>query len=139
MKRALGVLSIALLFAAGLALAAPAPTIQTLRWFFKGGVTIGSDTSPITRTVLADVDYDFASATIVCNDSPAVTALGAKVGDPCFVGIGQRDGGVQIVTANSTFSCFSDAVDTGKLRHCAVGTAANPVDAGYVLRFISSQ
>ena len=134
------------LFAAGLlalvVIAAPPMTIdQTARWV-KGGLYIGSssasalDKNRINSTITVDVDYDFASATIVCNDTPAQTATGVRKGDPCFVGIGPRDGGVQVTTANSVFDCYSDADDTAKLRHCAVGTAANPADAGYVLRFI---
>lgn len=95
-----------------------------------------AETHAVSKSLVADVDYDFASSTIVCTDTPAVTLTGAAVGAPCFVGIGPRDGGTQIVTANSTFSCFVDAVDTVKLRHCAVGTAANPADAGYVVRVV---
>lgn len=114
------------------------------RWV-KGGLNIGTTAAKgapsnrITGTVVADVDYDFPSTTIVCNDSWAVAAPGVKKGDPCFVGIGPRDGGVQIVTANSSFSCYSDADDTAKVRHCAAGTAANPADAGYTARFLSAQ
>lgn len=95
-----------------------------------------AETHAINKALVADVDYDFPSATIVCNDSPAVTMTGAVVGAPCFVGIGPRDGGTQVLTANSNFSCFVDAVDTVKVRHCAAGTAANPADAGYVARVI---
>lgn len=138
MKRAIAVLFVVLL--ATLAVAAVPVTVQRGRWLFSAGLGIGSGSQSdvIDRTQVVDVDYDFAAATIVCNDTPAVTATGVKVGDPCFVGVGPRDGGTQIVTANSTFFCFSDAVGTVKLRHCAVGTAANPADAGYTLRIISS-
>ena len=138
MKRlGFGVLAVFLL--ASLALAA-GPTIQRTRWAFLGGLSIGNDTTKnqLDNTVTADVDFDFASGTIICTDTPATPAVGAKLGDTCFVGIGPRDGGVQIVTANSTFHAFVDAVDTVKLRHCPVGTAANPVDAGYVVRCLSS-
>lgn len=143
MKR-IGMLAVVMLFAVGAVAAVPMAIDQTARWV-KGGLYVGSSTASsldknrISNAITVDVDYDFASATIVCNDTPAQTATGAKKGDPCFVGVGPRDGGVQIVTANSTFGCFSDADNTAKLRHCAVGTAANPADAGYVLRFISSQ
>lgn len=92
----------------------------------------------IDGTVVADIDYDFANGTIVCTDTPAHTAAGVKVGDPCFVGIGPRDGGTAIVTDNSVFSAYVSATDAVKLRHCPVGTAANPVDAGYVVRCISA-
>lgn len=91
----------------------------------------------ITRSLVADISYDFAASTIVCTDTPAVTLTGAQAGDPCIVGIGPRDGGTPIVTANSAFSCFAQN-NSVILRHCAVGTAANPVDAGYTVRVISS-
>lgn len=115
------------------------------RWV-KGGLYVGATTNVsaarknrISNAITVDVDHDFAASTIVCTDTPALTATGVKKGDPCMVGIGPRDGGTQIVTANSVFNCFSEADNEAKLRHCAVGTAANPADAGYVLRFISSQ
>jgi hypothetical protein len=138
-KFAISLLMLVLL--AGVAFAISPVTTQPGRWAFPKGIFIGNDTAKnrIADTVTVDVDYDFASGTIVCTDSAAASAPGVLAGDPCFVGIGPRDGGVQIVTGNSVFTCFSDATDTAKLRHCPVGTAANPVDAGYVLRFISSQ
>lgn len=122
------------------AFAAP-PFTKILNLYVPGKVLIGTATesNSVTRAIVVDVDYDFASATIVCNDTPSQTATGVKKGDPCFVGVGPRDGGVQVTTANSVFDCYSDADNTAKLRHCAVGTAANPADAGYTLRFISSQ
>lgn len=106
-----------------------------------GKTLLGStnESNAIARSVVADIDYDFASATIVCNDSASVTATGVKIGDPCFVGIGPRDGGTAIVTANSVFMGIATADNTVVVRHCPVGTAANPVDAGYVVRCVSSQ
>lgn len=145
MKRTAIILSL-LIGVAAIAWAAPGPIIDVMPRWEKAGLFIGPTATvataaknKITATVTADVDYDFPSATIVCNDSTAVTATGAKLGDPCFVGIGPRDGGAQIVTANSVFTAYVDAADSVKLRHCAVGTAANPADAGYVVRCISSQ
>ena len=117
-------------------------TKQVGRWAFMSGLFIGNatETNRITRTVTADVDYNFPSSTIVCNDSWTATATGVKPGDPCFLGLGPRDGGVQsIVAINSTFMAFSDAVDTVKVRHCPAGTAIDPPDSGFVVRCISSQ
>ena len=122
------------------ALAAFAPT-RILNLYVLNKLLIGDSTesNAITRTVVADVDFDFASSTIVCTDSWAVTASGARLGDSCVVGVGPRDGGTQIVTDNSTFLGFVSAADAVKVRHCPAGTAANPVDAGYVVRCFSAQ
>lgn len=144
MKRALQFLGLAVLLG-GIAWAATIVPVQVPQWF-KAGIYIGAtpsvataSTNRISTTVTADVDYDFANGTIVCTDSWAVTATGAKVGDTCFVGVGPRDGGAQIVTDNSLFFGFVSAADTVKVRHCPVGTAANPADAGYVVRCFSNQ
>lgn len=140
--RRLGLLAVALL---GLVVMAATPNvIDNVQRIMKGGFQAGPATTlartqnKVTAMLTADVDYDFASSTIVCTDTPAVTVTGAKVGDPCFVGIGPADGGTQVLTNNSVFTCFVDSDGTAKLRHCAVGTAANPADAGYQLRIISS-
>ena len=140
MKRALTFIGLSLMLA--MVAFAAGPTIQRARWVFFGGVGLGNDTAKnrITQTVTADVDYNFPSATIVCTDTPATPAVGVKAGDPCFLGMGPRDGGVQsIVAINSTFMAFSDAVDTVKVRHCPAGTAIDPPDSGFVVRCISSQ
>lgn len=136
MKRTLAIIGVLLL--AGLAIAGP--TVQRDRFAFLGGIAIGNDTAVnrLDNTVTADVDYDFPNTTIVCNDSWAVTATGARIGDTCSVSIGPRDGGTQIVTDNSLFLPYVSASNTVKLRHCPVGTAADPVDAGYVVRCFSS-
>lgn len=68
---------------------------------------------------------DFANATIVCEDSPGTTVTGAKVGDPCFVGMPET------LTAGGTglhhnFTCYVSAANTIKVRACAAGTADNP-------------
>jgi hypothetical protein len=93
-----------------------------------------TDSNAIANSIVADVDYDFANTTIQCNDSWSVTATGVNVGDPCFVGIGPRDGGSAIVAANSSFMGIATAADTVVVRHCPAGTAINPADAGYVVR-----
>lgn len=138
MKRLFFLSGIVLL--AGLAFAA-GPTIQKVRWSFLGGLSIGSDLAPnrITNHRICDIDYDFPAATIVANDSAAASCPGVKVGDSCSASFGPRDGGVQIVTANIGLNAFSDAVNTVKVRAFPVGTAANPVDAGYVVECFSSQ
>jgi hypothetical protein len=142
----LGALALALVLLATIAWAAPGPIIDPIGRWVKGGLYVGSSSvagdakNRITNVITADVDHDFAASTIVCTDStPATTATGVKKGDPCFVGIGPRDGGIAIVTANSVFQAIATADDAVVVRHCAVGTAANPADAGYVVRCISSQ
>ena len=132
---------------AAIAWAAPGPIIDLMPRWEKAGLFIGPTASvatasknKITATVTADVDYNFPSGTIVCTDTPATPAVGVKAGDPCFLGMGPRDGGVQsIVAINSTFMAFSDAVNTVKVRHCPAGTAIDPPDSGFVVRCISSQ
>lgn len=147
MKKLTSMMIVGFLVLAALAFAAPGPTIDVMPRWLRAGLYIGPTASVatatknrITNTVTADVDYNFPSATIVCNDSWTVTATGVKPGDPCFLGLGPRDGGVQsIVAINSTFMAFSDAVDTVKVRHCPAGTAIDPPDSGFVVRCISSQ
>ena len=147
MKKITSMMLVGFLVLAALAFAAPGPTIDVMPRWLKAGLYIGPTASVatatknrITNTVTADVDYDFPAGTIVCTDTPATPAAGVKAGDPCFLGLGPRDGGVQsIVAINSTFMAFSDAVDTVKVRHCPAGTAINPPDSGFVVRCISSQ
>ena len=145
MKNFLKLLAIGTVLTVGIAWAANWVPVSVPQWF-KAGIALGptgsvatSNANRITTTVTADIDYDFASATIVCNDSWNGTATGVKKGDPCFVGIGPRDGGSAIVTANSVFMAIATADDTVVVRHCPVGTAANPADAGDVVRCISNQ
>lgn len=136
MKR-LSLIAVALLGVTALA-ATQYTRILNLR---VSGLTLlgsNSDGDAIDKSLVADMDYDFASATIVCNDTPAQTVTGVRVGDTCVVGVGPRDGGTAIFTDNSVFTAFVSAADAVKLRHCPVGTAANPVDAGYVVRCFSA-
>lgn len=143
-KRTIVLLGVLML--AAIAWAAPGPIIDLVPRWAKAGLYLGPTASVataaanrLTTTVTADIDYDFASSTIVCTDTPAHTTTGVKKGDPCFVGVGPRDGGTAIVTDNSVFMAIATADNAVKLRHCAVGTAANPVDAGYVVRCFSNQ
>lgn len=115
------------------------------RWL-KAGVALGptaavatADKNRLASTVSADIDWDFANTTIVCNDSANHTVTGAKVGMPCFVGVGPRDGGSIVAVANSTFQARVTAADTVVLRHCPAGTAINPDDAGFVVTCIGNQ
>lgn len=133
-------LAILAIVALGLSAIGATQYTKLLNLQVRGYTLLGTTTESnvIGNSIVADVDFDFPAATIVCNDSNAVTATGVNKGDPCFVGIGPRDGGVQVTTANSVFQAYSDADDSVKVRHCAVGTAANPADAGYVVRCFSS-
>lgn len=135
--KALGALAVVLF--ATVALGAFAPT-RILNLYVLNKLLVGNATesNAIAQSVVADVDYDFASGTIICTDSWAVTATGVNKGDPCFVGIGPRDGGTAIVTGNSVFQAIATADNEVKVRHCPVGTAADPADAGYVVRCLSS-
>lgn len=113
---------------------------RILNLYVLNKLLVGTPTeaNAIGNSIVADIDYDFASSTIVCTDSTPKTATGVNKGDPCFVGIGPRDGGTAIDTANSVFLGIATADDTVLVRHCAVGTAANPADAGYTVRCFSS-
>jgi len=104
----------------------------------KGGLFIGSSaavtsTNIVTRTLGASATIDFASSTIVCTDSSAITVTGAIAGDPCFVGPPAA------IANNSSFTCYVSAADMVKVRHCPAGTAADPDSATYFVRVISGQ
>lgn len=85
----------------------------------------------ITRALGATATIDFVSSISVCTDSAAITVLGARVGDPCFVGI-------PAVTANSTYSCYVSATDAAKVRHCANGATIDPASGSFQVRVLSS-
>lgn len=82
--------------------------------------------------------FDFASVTITCEDSTAVTVAGAQTGDPCFVGPPTTISGAG-TGLHSNFTCYVSSADNVKVRHCAAGTADNPASADYRFRVISSQ
>lgn len=147
MKR---ILAIVALLVAGSALAIQqldlnlSPRLQVL----TGGLLVGrladnfSDTrinqNRETRSLGGQITWDVANATIVCEDSPAITIAGAQVGDPCFVGIPAT------LTAGGTglhhsFTCYVSAANAVKVRACAAGTADNPGSVTYNVRVISSQ
>lgn len=87
----------------------------------------------VTRMLGGSATIDFVAGTIICTDSTAITVTGALVGDACFVG------GPAAPQANSTFTCYVSATDNVKVRHCPVGTAADPASATYYVRVVSSQ
>ena len=133
---------LALLAVVALGLAAVAATQYTriLHLQVSGKTLLGStvESNAIDNTVVADVDWDFGNLSTTCADSAAYTATGVKVGDPCFVAVGPRDGGSIVASTNAVFQARVTATDTVILRMCPAGTATNPDDAGYVVRCISS-
>lgn len=119
-------------------------------WFQSGlyiapasSFPLSTTANKVTKMLGGSIDYDFATSTTTCLESPAVTVTGAAVGDPCFVGFplivaggGTADGGNGL---QATFQCRVSAANTVLVRHCAVGTADDPPDAGYNVRVISNQ
>ncbi len=116
---------------------------------FPGGLHIGPQSmhttnakinaDRITRTLGATATVNFASGSILCDLSSAITVLGARTGDPCFVGAPNTlgyDGGAGL---NATFSCYVSANDAVIIKHCPVGTADDPPSASYSVRVISAQ
>ena len=108
----------------------------------------------VTRTLGGSLTWDFGSVTTTCEDSTGITVTGALAGDPCMAGVdlagangidagALEDGGFDPSNGtdfnNLSLSCYVSASDTVKLRLCPGGTAANPTDAGYWVRVISSQ
>lgn len=92
----------------------------------------------VTRMLGGSATIDFASVTITCEDSAAITVTGAAVGDPCFVGPPTTISGAG-TGLHSSFTCYVSAADNVKVRHCAAGTADNPASATFYVRVISSQ
>lgn len=115
---------------------------------FTSGVLLGplsihtSDTkinaNRITRSLGGSATIDFASTTITCEDSTAITVTGARTGDACFVGAPTTISGAG-TGLHSTFSCYVSASDAVKVRHCAAGTADNPASATFYVRVFSAQ
>lgn len=104
--------------------------------FSVGGSLYVNNYGPVTRVIpFTTAAIDFATGTIVCADSAGTTVTGARVGDPCIVGMPAT------LTAGGTglhhsFTCYVSAADTIKIRQCAAGTADDPgsvVFQGYVI------
>lgn len=113
-------------------------------WFNKGlYVSPDSPASPndtthkVTRMLAGSATIDFASATITCRDSSAITVIGAQVNDPCFVGMPTTltAGGTGL---HESFTCYVSAANAVKVRACAAGTADDPPSVVYEVRVISN-
>lgn len=91
----------------------------------------------ITRSLGGSATIDFAAAATGCEDSSAITVLGARAGDTCHVGppisIGTADAG-----AKGTFTCYVSASDAAKVRFCTP-SYENPASATYHVRITSNQ
>lgn len=151
MKNRMKLAVLGVLLVAGVAWAAAWGGIDKLPRLMLGGFVAGRGTldttaHKVTSTMTGHIDYDFPSATIVCNDTPkglGPTDGGARLTDTCELGPN--------VTANafpnSSFRCFVASEDGGggadtlyvAVRHCAHGTATNPTDAGFDYRLFSNQ
>lgn len=137
MKKTLAMLASVMLLA-GVAAAGNA-SITYIASVLRGGAFFGSTAAKTSGNKVSGayegtLDFDFASTTIQCEDSTAITVTGAQVGDPCFVGIDSAT----VNAAHSSFTCYSLA-NQAKIRHCPAGTATNPTDAGFRVRVISSR
>ena len=106
-----------------------------------GSTMLGTqvETNYITRSLAGSQDFDFATKTIECEDTPYLTLAGAKVGDAChvgFSGLSFTDGGNGL---NRLFDCYVPDAGSVVIRSCAVGTADDPDDAGFTFRLFSVQ
>jgi hypothetical protein len=92
----------------------------------------------VTRMLAFSSTIDFASATITCRDSSAISVPGAQVGDPCFVGMPATltAGGTGL---HESFTCYVSAADNVKVRACAAGTADDPASVTFRGQVISTQ
>lgn len=117
--------------------------LRTVPLAFKGGLWSGAKGiktagNKVTEMLAGSLDFDFAAATITCEDSPDITVTGAQLGDPCMVGFDKAAVNTSDAGIHSSFQCYAFA-DTVKIRHCAAGTATNPPDAGYRVRVIGNR
>lgn len=125
-----------------LASLAVAATAFTYRHNVKvaGSTMLGTqvETNLITRSLAGSLDFDFATKTIECEDTPYITMAGAVVGDSCHVGITGvfTDGGNGL---NRIVDCYVPDGGNVVIRSCAIGTADDPDDAGYTFRLFSAQ
>lgn len=146
MKRALVLIGVAAL----LATLAWADTTQVLARFF-GGIYVGPrsaavSTNNITRVISSAATY-YDPANLVdggCTDT-AVALTGARVGDPCFVGVGAvlgvTDVSLMQQDIHGQYSCWVGVDGGGFLRRCQTVAqgAYNPDGGTFYLRVISSQ
>jgi hypothetical protein len=131
-------IAVAALFAVGV-VAQSNVELRLVPQVFRGGFWSGSAASAtaaniVTGVYAGSVTTDFASTTIQCEDSAAITVTGAQAGDPCFVGFDSAT----VNAAHSSFTCYALA-NQAKVRHCPAGTATNPAEAVFRVRVISSR
>lgn len=114
---------------------------------FISGLLIGPDSvnptdthinaNRVTRSLSASATINFTGIGLGCADSSGITLLGARTGDPCFVGapasIGIADAG-----AKSTFSCYVSASNEVKVRFCTQ-SFEDPASETYHVRVLSNQ
>ena len=103
----------------------------------QGGLYIGNlggaaSANRITQAFAGTITHDFASQTITCVDSASITVTGAKVGDPCFVGLNAAPG-------NANFTCYVSALNTVLVHFCPAGTAVDPASQLFAVRVLSAQ
>jgi hypothetical protein len=141
-KATLLVVSLVLGLVAGAVLAANPSTVADVTtrqiYNFRRGLRVGtaSNASGVTNITRGSLDYDFpslggfAGGTTVCAESIAATVTGARLGDPCTVGVDQA-----LVNAFGTISAYVSASDTAKIRACGQGItdggSFNQPDSGY--------
>jgi hypothetical protein len=92
----------------------------------------------ITRTLGGSATIDFAAASILCEDSAAITILGARTGDPCFVGI-PTTLATTLLGRDHSYTCYVSASDAVKVRACPAGTSDNPGSVLFNVRVLSAQ
>lgn len=91
----------------------------------------------VTRMLGTSSTVDVASTgTLACSDSAAITLRGARVGDPCLVGLPAT----HPTNGSGSFSCVVSASDAIKLRFCNPSAGSlDPSSATFFYRVISSQ
>lgn len=155
MKAALGRYAPALavaLFVGGYALAAVYSN-QDVPWNFRGGVYVApvtvaaTSSNKVTRMLGATFDYDFPSIApqyVMASTGKTLTLTGAKLGDPCFLGVAAAtpsDAGSAYIR-QAVYTCATVADNLIELRAGNFGGdagALDPPDAGFNVRVISNQ
>lgn len=125
----------------GVAMAASALIAQDQRiWFKQGFVVVPTAINTqattaahvVTRLLAGAETFDFASTTIVCEDSTGATITGAQVGDGCT-------SSTPVAPGNGTFSCYVSAANTVKGHFCPAGTTVNPASGSFRYYIRSNQ
>lgn len=100
-----------------------------------GYIVVGGGQAVYRVLAFTTASINFASGTIVCEDSAGTTVTGAKTTDTCTVGMPSTLTGAGTGLHHS-YTCYVSAADTVKIRACAAGTADDPgavTFTGYVL------